>query len=156
MGFSLVEMIVYIAILAIMLGIIMEVVVSITRTERIVESTRNIEDSATLFVERATREIRLAGNINIASSIFNTHPGKLILNNATRTVEFYISGTRIFMKENGVELGALTSSSTRVTSLKFFHSATSTSEKIRVELSLEAGTSTHYRTETFYSTAITR
>ena len=60
------------------------------------------------------------------------------------------------MKEKKVDLGALTESDVAVTNLIFQRFATSTTEGIRTQMRLESGTSTHYRTETFYSTSLVR
>lgn len=155
-GFSLIEMLAYISILVFMLVIILEVVISITSSGRIITSIRNIENSAILSMERITREIRQADSINLTQSTLGTHPGKLVLIDSTNTTEFYISNNMIFIKKNGVELGSLTATGTKVTNLKFSRFATSTSEGIRVEMRLESGTSTHYRTETFYNSATIR
>ena len=149
-GFSIIEILVYISILVFMLAIILEVVVSVTRRERIATSTRDIENSAVLVAERITRETRQAQSINLSSSILGVHPGKLVLDGESRTLEFHLINGRINLKENGVDAGPLTSSTTKVTNLKFTRSATSTTEAIRTELTLESGTSTYYKTETFY------
>ena len=160
-GFSLVEVMVYIFILVFMLVVVIEVVVSITRASRIISSARAIENSAVLSIERLTREMRLANSVVVASSTLAVHPGRLTLTGEDdegdpRTVEFYLSGGRILMKENNVDLGALTESDVVVTNLIFQRFATSTTEGIRTQMRLESGTSTHYRTETFYSTSLVR
>ncbi len=151
-GFSLIEMIVYISILALMLIIVIEVVFSITRSQRVIKSVRNIENSALETLERIEREVRRAESINATSSIFGVHPGKLVLGN----VEFYLSDGRLYLKENGVDTGALTAEDVTVTNLIFRRFATSTIEGIRAEITIESGTSTHYRIETFYSSAVVR
>ena len=149
-GFSLIEILVYIVILVFMLAIILEVVISITRSDRVIRSARNIENSAILSMERITREVRQADSITVAEL------GTLTLGKEGGTTEFYLSNSRIFMKENGIDIGAITSTSTRVTSLKFSRFASSTVELVRTEFALESGTSTHYRTETFYTSVIKR
>ena len=160
-GFSLIEILVYISILVFMLVIILEVVVSIVSAERIANSTRSIDNSAVLALERITREMRLSDNIKLTSSTLGTHPGVLVLEGEDadgdpRTVEFYLSSGRIFLRENGVSTGALTEEGSEVTSLVFKRFATSTMEGIRTEMAIESGTSTYYRTETFYSSAVKR
>lgn len=157
-GFSLIEMVVYISILALMLMVVLQVVFSITRSQRVIISVRNIENSATASLERVEREARGADSIVTASSTLGTSPGVLVFssrdeNGNTRTVEFYVTGESLRLKENGVDTGALTSSSTRVTSLIFTRFASSTVEGIRTDITLESGTSTYYKTERFYSSA---
>ncbi|MBX4181333.1 prepilin-type N-terminal cleavage/methylation domain-containing protein [Candidatus Parcubacteria bacterium] len=159
-GFSLLEMLIYVAILALLLMVVMGVIVSISKSNRLIRSARSIDTSASLSMERMTREARLSDSIAPGSTL-NVHPGDLILNstdasNNPRTVEFYISNGRLMMKENSVDLGALTESATRVTSLIFRRFSGAHSEGVRIEMTLESGADTGYKTETFYSTAVLR
>jgi len=146
----LIEMLVYISILVFMLVIILEVIISITQKDRIIESKRNIENSAALTLERVTREVRESTAISVPSST------RLVLTESDGTTEFYLSDARIFLKENGIEVGTLTSSSTKVTSLNFIRFASSTSEGVSVRMTLESGTTTAYRVESFYISAVKR
>ena len=160
-GFSLIEMLVYIGMLVFMLAIIMEVVTSMSRSERAIQSLRTIENSAVSAMERIGREARQAESINATSSIFNIHPGRVVFNSTTasgtpRTVEFYFANGTLWLKENGVDTGAITESNANTTSVVFRRFATSTVEGVRIELTIESGTSTHYRSETFYSSALLR
>lgn len=160
-GFSLIEMLVYIVILVFMLVIVLEVVVSVVRSDRVIETVRVIENSAIASIERVGREVRQADSINTAASSLGVHPGVLVLSGKDgagnpRTVEFYLSGGQVMLKENGVNIGALSESSAEVTSLIFRRFAASTIEGIRTEMTIESGTSTHYRVKTFYSSATIR
>ena len=161
-GFSLIEMMVYITILVFMLLIIIDVVVSVAKAERIVVAVRNVEGSAISTLERMGREVRASDSIDVANSAFGVDLGVLTLNatdaNGTaRTVKFSLSGGRVHLMENGVDGGALSLSSTTVTSLiltRFYSS--SLVEGVRVQMTLTSGTSTAYRTETFYSSVTLR
>lgn len=160
-GFSLIEMLVYIAVLILMLAIIIDVVLSVVRSQRIIQSVMSIDNSAILGIERIEREVRQSDSVDIATSILSVNPGKLVLKSTDesgnpRTVEFGLSSGRLMFKENGIEEGALTEARAEVTSLIFRRFASSTIEGIRVEMTIESGTSTNYRTETFYSTSIVR
>ena len=155
------EVMVYIAILVIMLVIIVQVVISVTRSERDARAARSIETSAVAVLERVTREIRQADSVNLVTSTLGSHPGRLVLTGTDasgnpRTVEFYFSNDRVVLRENGVDSGALTDNTSKVTSLVFNRFATSTVQGIRTALTLESGTSTYYRTETFYSSSLIR
>lgn len=160
-GFSLVEMLVYIAILVFVLAIIIEVVLSVARSERVISSVRSIENSAVLALERISREIRQSDSVNVSSSVLGSHPGILVLNGEDlagnpRTVEFYLSNSRLNIRENGVDQGSLTQNDARVTDLKFFRFFATSTDGIRTEITIESGTSTHYRSEKFYSATIIR
>lgn len=160
-GFSLLEMIIYVVILTFMLVLIVEVVLSVARSERMIKAMRAVENSAIVSLERVTREMRQADGVNIGLSTFGIHPGNLVLTGLddignARTVEFYLSNGQLMQRENGVELGALTESSASVTDLKFYYFSATTSVGIRTEITIESGTSAHYRVEKFYSTTLTR
>ena len=154
-------MLIYIAILVLMLAVIMNMVVSVVRSGRIINALRNVENSAIVSLERITRELRQAESVNVSLSTLDSNPGKLVLEGidetgSPRTVEFYLSLGRLFLKENGVDVGTLSQSDTQVSILIFRHFAGPNSEGIRIEMTLESGTSTYYRSEKFYSSAILR
>lgn len=160
-GFSLVEMLIYVAILLIMLIVIINVVLSVAGSDKVIRALRNIENSAALAIERINREARSADAIVVASSIFDSHPGKLVLSSEIgggppRTVEFYLLDGQLILKEDGVDTGALTSAEATVTSLVFRRFASSTVEGVRTEISLTSGTSTSFRSETFYTSVLLR
>ncbi|MEK7135098.1 MAG: hypothetical protein AAB780_00125 [Patescibacteria group bacterium] len=156
-GFSLVEMVVYIAILVGMLVIVIQVVFSVTRSSQAVRSARNIETSAISALERMGRELRQAESIDTVAST----PSLLSLDGeddagTTYSREFYLLGGRLRLRENGVDAGALTHASTTVTNLVFTRFYATSTEGVRIEMTLESGTSTAYRTETFYSSILLR
>lgn len=159
-GFSLIEMVVYIAILVFMLVIVIEVVFSIARSSRTVRAVRNVETSAISALERMGRELRKADSINTASSTLSTSPGVLSLSGEESGVaysaQFYLSGGRVMLRENGIETGALTHASSTVTSLVFSRFYATSTEGIRIQISIESGTTTAYRVETFYSSVLLR
>ncbi|MDP3874949.1 MAG: type II secretion system protein [bacterium] len=160
-GFSLVEMLIYISILVLMLAVIMNIVVSVVRSGRIINALRNVENSATVSLERLVREVRQAESVDIGLSFLDSSPGKLVLvgtdsSGNPRTVEFYLSSGRLLFKENGADIGALTQADAWVSSLVFRRFFGPNSEGIKTEMTIESGTSTHYRSEKFYSSAILR
>ena len=157
-GFSLLEMIVYISILVLMLGVIMSIAVSIVRSHRAIRASRSIENSAILSLERITREIRDADNVDSASSVFGADSGRLTLDSIDssgnpRTVEFYLNSNTVFLKENGVDLGPLSQADALVRALVFRLVSSPSALGVRVEMTVESGTSTYYRTANFYTSA---
>ena len=155
------EMLIYIAILILMLGIIMNITISVVNSGRTIKSLRNVENSALTSFERITRETRQAQSVNLSSSVLNTNPGRLVFAGSDslgnpRTVDFYLSSGVLMLAENGADLGAVTQPDSRVTSLVFQRFSSSNSEGIRTEITIESGTSTHYRSNKFYFSAIIR
>ena len=160
-GFSILEMLIYISILVLMLAVVMNAIVAVTRSERLIKSLRQIEDSAVLAIERIGREVRGAESVNTGSSTLGAHPGRLVLEGlddagSPRTVEFYLSDGRLILKENGADVGPLTQADAVITNLVFRYFSGASSAGVRTEMTLESGTSTSYRSEKFYSTAVIR
>lgn len=160
-GFSLVEMLFYVVVLTSTLLIVLNTVTSIVSSSRSIGIARAIDNSAISALERITREVRGADNIVVVSSVLGVDPGDLVLSGVDeldnpRTVRFYISQDELRFVENGQDLGSLTQSNTRVTNLVFNRFASSDIEGVRVTLTIESGTSTNYKTETFYSSATIR
>lgn len=160
-GFSLVEMLIYIFILVLLLSVIMNIVISSINSGRVIKVSRDIEDSALLSLERISREVRQASSVDLDSSVLGSSPGILVLegldiNDNPRTVEFYLSSGSLFLKENGVELGALTQAEVEVTDLTFHLFSGPNSQGIRTEITLESGTSTSFSSDNFYSSTLLR
>jgi type II secretory pathway pseudopilin PulG len=160
-GYSITELLVYIAILTFLLLIISNILISISKTQKVLAASRRVEVSGISIAERVSREIRAASSINIVTSVLGTHPGRLVLDGDdelgnTRTVEFYESNGKVYIMENGVDLGPLSVEGANVTSLVFRRFTGINSEGVRLELSIESGESASYKNMNFYSTAVIR
>ncbi len=160
-GFSLVEMLVYIAILVLMLFVIINILSVILTSQRSLKTSKAIENSGIFSLERMVREIRHAESINTLQSSFGVSPGVLVLNGTdtngnVRIIKFFVSGGRLTIEENGSPAGALTQTGTNITNLIFSHIITDNSEAIRIRLTIESGIGENYRIDNFYSTAVLR
>ncbi|MEK7208221.1 MAG: prepilin-type N-terminal cleavage/methylation domain-containing protein [Patescibacteria group bacterium] len=160
-GFSLVEMLFYIAILSFSLLAVTETLITVTRSYGVLRAALHIEQEAAFALERMAREIRDANDINDAESVFNAHPGELFLvttnaAGAARTVRFYLDNGKLSLKENGVATGAQTSAKTSVSNLVFRKITTARAKGGKVELTMQAGAGQTARSERFYATAMLR
>lgn len=160
-GFSLIEMLIYMSIMVLMLAVIMNIVISIIRSGRIIGALRSIEDSAVTSAEHLTRELRQTESINTGLSVLDSNPGRLVLEGkdslgVPRTVEFYLSGGQLFYKENGVDIGALSQSDAQVSNLIFRRFAGSNSEGAKIELTIESGVGEYHRLRHYYFSALLR
>ncbi|MDO8594048.1 MAG: prepilin-type N-terminal cleavage/methylation domain-containing protein [bacterium] len=160
-GFSLVEMLFYIAILSLALLVVTQTLVVLMRSYGVLRGAQHIEEDVGGALDRMVREIRDANGVDDAGSVLGTHPGKLLLNTTTlagapRTVEFSLSAGQLLLKENGVVTGFLTSSSTSLSSLIFRKITSVRSKGVKIEMTMQSGTSTAARSENFYSTAVLR
>jgi len=113
-------------------------------------------------MERMANEIRLANGIDDAGSILSSSPGKLKLNTvdgsgSAMAIEFFLSGTGIFVKEGSGAPEALTASNTEITSLIFNKiTSSSVSKAVKISLIAKVKGDRMERTEKFYNTAILR
>jgi len=160
-GFSLVEMIFYVALLALALYAVTETLLIMVRSYGSLRSTQRIEQDAGVALERMLREIRDASAVQDAGSVLGAHPGELLLTttNASgtpRTVEFLLSNGALQLWEDGVLSGSLTGGKTSVTNLIFRKISTTRSTGVRVEMTVESGSGSRLRRENFYGTAVLR
>lgn len=160
-GFTLVEMIIYIAFFAVLSVLAVEAIMVVMKSFYTLRLTQNINQSATTALERMSREIRNAYDIDTTGSIFNTNPGYLTLRTkdaggANTTVEFYVSNGQVGIKEGGIDKGSLMAKSTTVTGLVFRQITTSNSKAIKIEMSLHDAQGLLTRDAVFYDTILLR
>lgn len=161
-GFTLIETIIYICIFALILIALVQTIISVNKSYGAIKSNQALEMSASDSLNRMSRDIRNATSIVMASSSFNSHPGRLTLNSkdgsgVVRTVEYYIDGSKMLqIIENGVSGGKLTSSSTPVSNLVFRLIDTGNSSAIKIDLSLQVQKNKATTTESFSATYVLR
>lgn len=161
-GFTLIETVIYVSILAAVFVFTLNTLLVIFSTVEDFKSVRRLNSSAEAGMERMAREIRFAYGINDAVSVLGVHPGRLYLykknpdTGAEETIEFYLSGSALAYKENGGMEQLLVLPGIEVTNL-VFHKITnsSVSQAVKIEMSIRSGEHT-YLSDNFYSTIILR
>ena len=160
-GLTLIEILFYVAILAMLVLAVLQALIPLGRSFRTLSANTSINTTAQVALERMVREIRGGTSVDLANSTLGSSPGVLQLNtldsggNAT-TVQFYLSGTTLRLKEAGIDSGPLAPSSARVTSLIFRKITTSNSQAVKVEITVESGSGASYISKKFYTTAVLR
>lgn len=155
-GFSLIEMLVYLAILVLITGagvttyLSLDTVLLRNKTERI------LTHSAGVALERMVRDIRDAEMISGTGSLFGTSPGALAVIDGPTTTRFYVSAGDVHMSINSVDQGPLTTDSVTVQNLTFTRFTTGDINLIRVALTLSASSTAASSTRTFHTSAILR
>lgn len=160
-GFTLVEMIIYIAFFAVLSVLAIEAIMVVMKSFYTLRLTQNINQSATTALERMSREVRNAYDIDAGGSTFNANPGHLTLRTkdsggVNTTVEFYVSNGQIGIREGGVDKGSLMAKSTTVTNLVFRQITTTNSKAIKIEMSLHDAHGLLTRDAVFYDTIVLR
>jgi len=155
-GYSIVEMLVYIAILSTIAVVTVNVVISLAGSYSSLRASRNINSAAVASLERIVREARLLENVDLANSTLTTHPGRLTLMRGATTTEFYLDGSVLKVRENGVPAGSLTSQNAVVTNLIFRHVTSAATEAVKIEMTLQSAVGNITKTENFYDFVILR
>lgn len=152
-GFSLIEMLIYTAILVAVLIVVGFGLLMMTKTFGDIRLLNKINNSAEIAMERMIREIRLANDID-ASSIFDVHPGQLKLKTVDSsgnptTITFYLSEGKLMVQEEGSAGESLTSPRVSVERLVFYQIFNQNiSKAIKIEFTING--------KNFYDTAVTR
>jgi len=149
-GFTLLEMVIYIAILTLIAVVVVNTVLSLAVSFNSLRATRDINNAAMVSLERMGRDIRGATGIDTGGSSFGSHPGTLLLIGAIET-EFYLDDGVIKVREDDVEAGALTREAATTTNLVFYHISASPYSGIRIEMTLESTRGTITKTKSFSS-----
>ena len=136
-GYTLLETVVYIAILALIAVMALGSIFSIYRalSQTLVE--RKLTLNGDIALETMIREIRAASSVD-PSSVLGTNPGTLKI------------GSKTFSPSN------FTTSDVGVTNLIFYASSTANSAIVKIELSLQAGGGVFQKTKNFYGSAVMR
>jgi Tfp pilus assembly protein PilW len=141
-GFSLIEMLIYIAILILVLIVLIQVMMSFSTNYKKVSTLRLIDRSATETLERITRDIRNASSVTLASSVLGAHPGELTIvasqSSVSTTTRFYIGSGTVRVDVNGTYIGPLSTDTVTVDNLVFKVLTTSASTAVKIDMTLSA------------------
>lgn len=160
-GFTLIEVMVYIVLFAILAIAVMQVLLVLSRSFAHARDIRGLTAASLASFERLTREIELADTVVTAESTFGVSPGVLTVrytdpNNVVRTEKFYRGADGdLMIQENGGTAYPLTSSDIDVSSLVFYEITNASSSAIKIELTLEKALATSTRAQ-YYTTSVLR
>jgi type II secretory pathway pseudopilin PulG len=160
-GFSIVEMIVYIAILAfVTLGIINTLLLA-GKSWVALESNRILNVSAQSTFEVITREIRNALSIDVAQSTFTSTSSVLMLNTQDLTgnavaVKFFVQNGAIKIQRGTASAYPLTLSAASSTSFTMYRITTPQSEGVKIDMTIQSGIRNVYREQNFSTTVMLR
>lgn len=161
-GFSLIEIIIYISIFAMISIVVINSFVVVVNSFAETRSTRDLLESGNTSLERISREIRQAKSIDIGNSTFASSPGVLQLNSTNaggnpRIVKFAVVNGALNLYQDGVLTGNLVGANISVTSLIFRRIAvTANVEAVKIEMTLQDNRSKTLHSENFYDTVLLR
>ena len=146
-GYTLVEALVYIAVLVIIIYVTIQGMIALADSYKGTKAGMVLAQSTSSVIDSFSSEIKRANSIDTAQSIIGSPGfGKLVLNSTdengiAETVEFYVDGSTLKIKKNGLEIGPLTNASISVLRLYFYVISTPVSDAVKLDLTLYNGQS---------------
>ena len=131
-GFTLLEFIIYFALLSMMITTITAFTVDIVKTRAKAQAITEVEQNVRFGTLRILRTVRRATSIDAGGSTFDSDNGVLSLHQGDATKDptvFDLSGGALRIKEGAGAATALTSSDVTVTKLRFSKDTLGTSGK---------------------------
>lgn len=160
-GFSIVEIIIYLAIFTTLSVLVINSFMTILSSFNTTNVNRRLLESGSFIMERMSREIRQAKNIDMANSILGSSPGILQLNStdpagAVMIIKFVRLNQLLYLYKDGNSIGNLTDNDTRITNLVFRRIVTTEGEAVKIEMTLEYTSGRITKSENFYNTIVLR
>jgi len=158
-GFTLIEILFYIVLFTVLFAVISQTLLTISGTHDEISAIKNINNSASLALERMTRDIRDAHHVIVSESQLATSSGSLTLaltSDELETTTFRHTADGIELLKNDTVIGSLVGPSVTINELSFFHITSTTSEAVRITMNTHATTSNSIKQHTFHTTAILR
>jgi type II secretory pathway pseudopilin PulG len=164
-GFSVVEIIIYFGLLAVISTLVTTNIISLFKNYNIARSNQEIEYNAINIIDKLTRDTRDAKSININDSSFSVVQGSVSLNigsstddMASNTVKFYLDNNKLKYMKDGIDFGNISTNSVNVSNFKIFYINSSSTEAIKVELTIDtiAQSNSNPISKNFYTTILLR
>jgi Tfp pilus assembly protein PilW len=155
-GFSVVEILIYLSVTVLVAGALVTTFLSLTTTLLRNKTEQELAHSASVSLERMVRDIREAHSVDTGMSVLGTSPGVLELESASGTTRFYVTGDDLVVSVDGAVVGPLTSDVVTVQNVVFNLYTGSTTNMVRIALTLSAVSRAASSTRTFYTSAVLR
>lgn len=153
-GFSLIEMLVYVAILSVIMVMVVNTLILMTGAFARLRVSKEINTSAINILSKLDSEVKRAVSVDEALSIFDSSSSKLVLNSPTSSggsekIEFSLQGGVLKMYKAGVYIGDLSYKNTEVNNFVIRKIGNSTSG-LKIELGLSATVAGETKLANFY------
>jgi len=158
-GYSLLEAVIYSAILAVIVSISAVSIISSWRGFQKIKIDGQIAKNGEFVLELITRDARLGDNIGL-SSVFGVSPGILELISGATSTTYSISGNFIQRKVGNNSPENVTSSNSKIKNLIFWKESYSSghvsSNIIKTEFTVESGEGVLLKERKFYGSTVLR
>ncbi len=157
-GYSLIELLIYIAIFAVLSIVLVRSLVTVMRTYAAGARYRALQNNGELVMERITRELR-AGTSAVTSTCA-TNPGTLSIastdaSSQNHTNNFVVTSGAVMLATDGGSSNAISTSQVTVTALTFCSFTTPSGAGVKTVLTLRVP-GNYPTTASFYSTILLR
>lgn len=149
-GFTLIEMLVYIALLLLITSALIMTFLSLDDTLVRNQTERTLTQEASVTLEHLLHHIRRADYVIDASG------NSLELYSVYGTTRYYLSGGIIMVEDASGHTGSLTTDSVSVRELEFTHFIGDNTDLVRVEMKLSAETKAASSTRAYFGSAVLR
>jgi len=148
-GFTLIEMLVYVSIMAVVISVIAAFLPQVIRTGLYTQARALVLSNNRSAMEVIAHEIRHSNGVYAPTSVFGSNPGQLSLEMTTTTMadeaytfsDFYVDDERLYIKREEQADILLMSEKIKVDSLVFTHlNTTSSNPGIRISLTTSYNT----------------
>lgn len=158
-GFSIVEIVIYLAIFTMVSVLVINSFVTVMSSFSTTRTNRDLLESGITSMERMSREIRQATNVDLAAS--NLSGGILQLNSKDQlgnsiVIKFNKEASLLNLYQDGILSGNLLRQNVSLDSLIFRRISTAESEAIKIEMTIQDTRSKENKTVNFYDTIILR
>ena len=161
-GFTLLEVLLYVLILAVLTGAIIRVLLTSGASISELRSERRIAAAGELALETLIREIRQASDV-LGTSSFGVNPGTLSLrtvqspgSSSVVTRTFSLVSGRLAKQDDSGAPELISAPEVSITNLTFWQQATTSSAIVSVKMTLQSGRDQSLESKTFYGSAILR
>jgi type II secretory pathway pseudopilin PulG len=159
-GYSLVETLIYIALLAIILVGLLQSMNLMLRSWRESQSRTILAQSGALAMARLAHDIRAASGIDSGGSSFGTTTGsiKVTMSDAgvSTSTTFYATSSMLYVAQGTGTAAALLPSNIGVQGFTVYQITTANSQAVRIVLILQTATTSVPVSATFYDTFVLR
>lgn len=153
-GFSLIEIIIYLALLIIVSVLVIQNLISLFKNYNVVKTNQEIEYNAINIIDKISRDVKSSKNVIVNESIFSIPQGAVSLNTASGTVKYYLEENKIKYMKNGFYFSNLSTKNIIVDNFKLYYINATNTEAIRLELGLrsKAHLNSDFINKNFYTT----
>lgn len=156
-GFTLVEVLVYLAILVLVSTAAVSVMVSFSGVVSEQRTKARLITTGQTTLERVLRTVKNADAIDALNSTFGVSPGALtVLATDGSSKTFSLVGSVVQFTETGSPSVALTGDGVHVSNLQFHFYDNGVTELVRMAITMTATSSEQVHTETFYGAMVIR